>query len=397
MKKLLFFIIGLIAYTTLFAQYNDYNKHIVISIIPSSYHCQSSTTILDSIYHTINTIDPIGKADVFSLVNCSFAKNRKLEVKVDVHNCLPYKMKYITHQTFRSRSHQSILSVAKPFSLQALKSDTPISNRLFLVLVTDRSYAGNDFFEEMQNAAKHQNTKIENIREILDVCDKMQQNFFCNLIKIQLLRDGWDKIYVHYYEYIPIQQYFSTASILSYSTQTIATRKKDGYTINVKIDEKNHPNFDPLLLKSYLMQSDGVNQIAIDSAQVKYKNGTASLDFFLDNINRKNNSRYTIHFKNWIQFKDGIINSLILTPNGSELQGRMGLNNYIEVTFKESAQILWLFDIPEGLYKATFWIDDQNKAATFWTILIFIVIIATIIAIVLRLRKDTSPEVKIKL
>ena len=50
----------------------------------------------------------------------------------------------------------SLVSVAKEYALSALKSDGQKVGRTFLVMITDRHYNGNNFYDEMKAFEEHQ-------------------------------------------------------------------------------------------------------------------------------------------------------------------------------------------------------------------------------------------------
>ena len=105
-------------------------------------------------------------------------------------------------------------------------------------------------------------------------------------------------------------------------------------------------------------------------------------------ICRENKTDINLSLKSWVRLKDGVYNRTVLHPDGSELQGAKGLNREIHVIFESDTKILGFIPLSQVLYKASFWTDNQDVAASVWGWIFIIVFVIIAIAIVLLIVKN---------
>ena len=110
--------------------------------------------------------------------------------------------------------------------------------------------------------------------------------------------------------------------------------------------------------------------------------------FELDLPREQNSPDINLSLKSWVRLKDGVYNRTVLHPDGSELQGAKGLNREIHVIFESDTKILGFIPLSQVLYKASFWTDNQDVAASVWGWIFIIVFVIIAIAIVLLIVKN---------
>jgi len=274
----------------------------------------------------------------------------------------------------------SLLSLAKPYCLKAVKVDSDdnsakLTYRTYLILITDLKYNGNDdFHDELRHKPGMSQSMLN---KILGEVKVVQQNYFYDFIsQIQLNRG-----YMMLFECIPQQKYFALESVAEYPHNIIAKRTKDGYSLEFGFISYNNPNYN--LLKSEVLVG---NEIVTVNGYNKVKALIPS------NVWQKSD---TIHanIKSWVRLIDGIYNRTILSPDGAELQGKDGLNKIIVVQREPHAKILWIVPLPDFLFNMSFWTSDQAIAAGVWSVFILFALVAFIIYLIGKTMKYDPKKV----
>lgn len=263
----------------------------------------------------------------------------------------------------------SLLSLAKPYCLKAVKVDSDdnsakLTYRTYLILITDLKYNGNDdFHDELRHKPGMSQSMLN---KILGEVKVVQQNYFYDFIsQIQLNRG-----YMMLFECIPQQKYFALESVAEYPHNIIAKRTKDGYSLEFGFISYNNPNYN--LLKS---------EVLVGNERVTVNGYNKVKVVIPSNVWQKSD---TIHanIKSWVRLLDGIYNRTILSPDGAELQGKDGLNRIIVVQREPHAKILWIVPLPDFLFNMSFWTSDQAIAAGVWSVLILFALVAFIIYLI---------------
>lgn len=271
----------------------------------------------------------------------------------------------------------SLLSIAKPYSLMALKAednDNALVERTYLVLVSDLKYNGNDdFYDELRHKP---NVNKSTLNSILNNVKNVQQNYFYSFIDQVELPRG----YLMLFECIPQQKYFALESVVDYPHEVTARRTKTGYIADVKISSFDNPNYE-------LIDIEG----RYNTSESKRLEDFGVMTFSLGQDAFQSSDTTHIDLKARVRLIDNIYNRTVLTADGSELQGANGLNKRIIVKKEDNAKILGMIPLVGPLYKLSFWTDNQQTAAVSWGIIFIIILIAIVLLIVrnnLKFRND---------
>lgn len=271
----------------------------------------------------------------------------------------------------------SLLSIAKPYSLMALKAednDDAMVERTYLVLVSDLKYNGNDdFYDELRHKP---NVNSHTLNSILNNVKNVQQNYFYSFIDQVELPRG----YLMLFECIPQQKYFALESVVDYPHEVTARRTKAGYIADVKISSFDNPNYE-------LIDIEGRHK----TSEPKRLEGFGVMTFLLGQDAFQTSDTIHIDLKARVRLIDNIYNRTVLTADGSELQGANGLNKQIIAKKEDNAKILGMIPLTDFLFKISFWTDNQQIAAVSWSIVFIIILIAVVLLIVrnnLKFRND---------
>lgn len=271
----------------------------------------------------------------------------------------------------------SLLSIAKPYSLMALKAednDDAMVERTYLVLVSDLKYNGNDdFYDELRHKP---NVNSHTLNSILNNVKNVQQNYFYSFIDQVELPRG----YLMLFECIPQQKYFALESVVDYPHEVTARRTKAGYIADVKISSFDNPNYE-------LIDIEGRHK----TSEPKRLEGFGVMTFLLGQDAFQTSDTTHIDLKARVRLIDNIYNRTVLTADGSELQGANGLNKQIIAKKEDNAKILGMIPLTDFLFKISFWTDNQQISAVSWGIVFIIILIAVVLLIVrnnLKFRND---------
>lgn len=283
-------------------------------------------------------------------------------------------------QTREEGSRFSLLSIAKPYCLKAVKAESndntaKLAYRTFLILITDLRYNGNDdFHDELRHKPRMNQTLLN---KILGEVKIVQQNYFYDFISQVQLNGG----YMMLFECIPQQKYFALESITEYPHNIVANRTKDGYTLSFEFKSYDNPNYE--LLKSEV--SIGYEVVSVE--------GYGKVEFLIPSDTWNGTDTIHANIKSWVRLLDGIYNRTILSPDGAELQGRDGLNKFIVVEPEPKAKLLWILPLPDFLFNISFWTSDQTIAAGVWSVLIILALIVLIICLIGKTMKYDPKKV----
>ncbi len=276
----------------------------------------------------------------------------------------------------------SLVSIAKPYTLKALKNSNVKVNRTFIVQVTDHHYNGGDFYDELnslnekrRNAENPDGKKIDiqslNLEKILKDSYNVEQNYFFRWIKTYSIMHNnkrTPKGYVEVYEAVPLQKNFTLPAAVDYPERVTAQRLRSGdYVVKIPVRPRENNGYEVQKIEFTL------------GDEVKTIQGNHS-DTVVFNL-AKNNSARSISVRAWIRLVDGFYNATVMSPEPEaplEL-GRDGLNRTIQIEREGNAQILF-FSLPTWLWPK--FIESQYEAAAVMTALL---IVALVILVVLFL------------
>ena len=283
-------------------------------------------------------------------------------------------------QTRDEGSRFSLLSIAKPYCLKAVKVESDdntakLAYRTFLILITDLRYNGNDDFHDELRHKPGMNQNLLN--KILSDVKVVQQNYFYDFISQVQLNRG----YMMLFECVPQQKYFALESVTGYPHNLVAKRTKKGYLLSFEFKSYNNPNYK--LLKTEVSTGNEIITVR----------GYNKVEFLIPSNSWIESDTIHVKIKSWVRLLDGIYNRTILSPDGAELQGRDGLNRIIIVEQEPKAKLLWIIPLPDFLFKISFWTSDQTIAAGVWSILIILFMFVLIIYLIGKTMKYNPQKI----
>lgn len=265
----------------------------------------------------------------------------------------------------------SLVSVAKPYALLALKDSLLDVNRTFLVLITDHHYNGNDFYDEIVSLIQRQqelkvNSNID-VNRVFQKCYAVEQEYYIRHIKTDTIwanKRYAPQGYVEVYEYLPLQRYFSLGAVITYPTKLVAKRCRGGvYEIELPLTWRNNPHF---ALKRLDVFGITENTPSFQTPDKALRLDSLSHVFF--RFSREEKVR-GIRMRAWVKLIDGVYNATVLTPSLSAptFFGRNGLNVDIPIEYEDDATV---YGIP---LSDLFWIpgvESQYLMAKIWEIIL---------------------------
>lgn len=291
----------------------------------------------------------------------------------------------------------SLVSVAKPYSLMAAKSDDKLTNRTFLILVTDHHYNGNDFYDEIVAFMGLNNYEL-NKEKIFEKCYQVEQEYYIKYLKTIDIHttdrrepDG----YVELYEFLPLQQHISLISILNYPP-TIKARKISGgrYQYTVEINERDNDRF---RTKRIDIANKPTNDLD-DIAWVTYHEGEEVVCTFTLPAGERPHS---LLVRAWVNLQDEFYNATVLTPSKSASShlGRDGLNISIPIEYEPDAKIIFdRFSLPDMFVGDDLQNSDQYTVANRVNLIVLILIICLLVYLYNRFKtfEPTAKNTTIK-
>lgn len=276
----------------------------------------------------------------------------------------------------------SLVSVAKEYALSALKSDGQKVGRTFLVMITDRHYNGNNFYDEMKAFEEHQAYygagELLTPQKIFKRCYEVQQYYFCRYINTGFIWAGNEfspKGYVELYEYLPLQRNFSLSSAINYPTHLKAKRKRNGnFSVEIPLSWCGGKHYTFTHLDAFPNFGD--------KPVFKTPSGAIAVDELTEKVETidvpADKSAKSIQLRAWLGLYDGFYNATLMSP---EMEcpiesGREGLNALIPIEYEEDATILGV-SIPGFLWPP--FVDNQYTVVIIWKIFLWVLFIGWLI------------------
>lgn len=280
----------------------------------------------------------------------------------------------------------SLVSVAKPYALNELKKDGSVedrflTNRTFLLLVTDHHYNGNDFYDEVHTLANAQRENgIYNVvdeNKILPLCYAVEQEYFIKYIETYKVAS---RGYVEIYEFMPLQTYLNLNSVVDYPQTITAKRLKGGkYEIDVDFFHNGNKHYDIKKMEFALASKD------VEEPRKVFENkDSVSFDYV---VSSKERPEY-LNVRAWLRMNDSVYNTTVLTPSvdAPDHLGKNGLNVSVRIKYEEDAKI---FGIPMADFIWPSRIEDQYTAAiVVQTVLLVLLPFAVLFLVWLFYRKN---------
>ena len=300
----------------------------------------------------------------------------------------------------------SIFSIAIPQVLAQCKraEDEHLTNRTFVIVITDRSYSDKNYFDDIRDFTDQQfhQTGGHAIKksDIVGISQIVSKDYFINWInqdeeKYQFRENGSHKRTknVDLYELEPLQEHLRMPAVVRYPQQIIAKRGKGGkYSLDFTILPEDSERFNVLRLEASL---NGTNKrgeklsanlvsYSAQSADAPFP-GIGSKDGPLNYVLGKKKSFDHIEMRVWANLKDGLYNATVLTPSqdAAPYLGKNGLNVNIPIVYEPKAKtafgLLPLWDI-------FCFTGNQGLDATLVNLLIIALLIAALFYWIYRTR-----------
>lgn len=383
-----------------YAQFDDrIRSHTIISVDCAGCPWARSAATRDSVRAFIEEKGIYGENDMCSLVGfrahsrdmesfaidtCSYLK------KVDANTLWYNWSSALAGVSNDGGNGYSLVSVAKPYSLKALKTSENYTNRTFLVMVTDRRYNGGDFYAEVIEflrsvyGAYFPVERVRAMDSLFKVCYDVEKEYYIKYLETRTL--GINR-YLEFYEFIPLQETFSLPSIWDYRNTIIAKRRK-GHKFEVALDIMPRNNARYVVKKVELKLSDGQH------AETREWQVADTVIYRAVVDNGKDRPGY-LEMKVWVNLIDGCYNATVLSPveSAPDYLGREGLNLTIPIQYEEPAKIVFFIPMPDFLW--WFFPDDQYKAAIVMNAII-VMLLFVILLIYIKVRqyyKLTSKDI----
>ena len=286
----------------------------------------------------------------------------------------------------------SLVSVAKPYSLMALRSNHNV-NRTFIITITDHSYNGKDFYDELnafEQFARHRRSLAA--KTICKKAYQVDQYYYTKFCETRIIGN---RQYAELYEFAPLQQHFSLSYVMDYPKQIHASmRRGEKYVINFDIKEGSNPLFKVEHLEMFLDTNSQKTYVSPEKAKditAKLAGGNISMGF------NKNQNIQALKLRAWVRMTDGIYDNTILSPSKySPVEcGREGLNVTIPIIFEQPLLIYGFIPLFTITWLPFF--KTQYAAVMFWQIAIPILIIFIIWLSVFYVRPYTPKKGDFKL
>lgn len=254
----------------------------------------------------------------------------------------------------------SLVSVAKPYALNELKKegeidDSFLTNRTFLILVTDHHYNGNDFYDEVHTLAASQLERgMRNVvdeTKILPLCYAVEQEYFIKYIKTY---NVGVRGYVELYEFLPLQTYLNLNSVADFPQKVRATRLRHRrYKVEVEFNHNGNEHYEVKKLEFAFK-----GEKSKDTSFVFTSADSVSFDYI---VKRRVRPEY-VNVRAWVRLNDGVYNTTVLTPSpdAPDHLGKKGLDIMLPIEYDKHARI---FGVPMTDFMWPFGIKDQYKAA----------------------------------
>ena len=249
----------------------------------------------------------------------------------------------------------SLQTGAKHFTLKTVKSNNNRTNRVFLLIVTDDHYNGNDDVnKEIGKFTKEYNRYVS--KEVfIENCREINEYYRFEYVYEKILSDAYDDNYkVMLFEVVPR---FSTSinSVIDYPASFGLHRVKGGYKVDFDYKE-----VDPMFHVEQLVltvKKDG--EVICSKTNGR---GDGNIDMELDGVYPGDD--ISVDISCWLSMEDPVYNGILMSPE-DERCSRLNVSRKITLTDHAS-----VFGRPldDGMW--WFHHDDSAKAALIWEVII---------------------------
>lgn len=358
-----------------------------------------------SLGQAAETIDSYADFPIFKGSPYKFMPYSK-ENKKTLHNNWD---ELVSRRVSEDKRH-SIFSIAVPqvMSKCIRQEDFHLTNRTFVIVITDRSYSDKSYFDDIRDYTDQQysvlHTHAVKKSDIVRAGEQVARDYFIQWINqdeptYKFVRNGsvLRKKNVDLYELQPHQEHLRMPAVLQYPAQVFAKRGKWGqYTIDCTFMPEDKSRFNVLHLEASL---NGSKQSPGERSVLSYKAQSPNEIFagkrITCNLGKKSNAFDSMEVRAWVNLLDGIYNATVLTPSkdAASFMGRDGLNVQIPIVYEEKEKVAFVFPLLDVFC----WTGDQKVDAVLIDLLLIIIIIAALFIWVYRTReyKPSVDEIKI--
>lgn len=308
---------------------------------------------------------------------------------------------------FPEKRH-SIFSIAIPHAMKRCirENDYQLTNRTFVLMITDRSYSDKDYFDDIRDFTDSQwsyyGSNIISKYDLLGISQSVSKDYFINWINQDEKRyQFWTSYHlrtknVDLYELQPLQEHLTMSAVVRFPERIIAKRGRWGkYTVNLSITPENSTRFNVLKLTASLQGKDVSDQnlqYVSESPEIPFEN--VSKTFYLG---KRRNNDACIQLRVWANLKDGFYNATVLSPSevGNASMGKNGLNVIIPIDYEERAKTVFGL-LP--LWSVFCFTENQAIAATLINIFIIVSFIISLFIFIIKTRyyEPSIDEIEIK-
>lgn len=376
-------------------------KHIILAFDGATGFSMGAPQIRDGVYEVLFDKDSLlCEGDMFSVVcaagnankpsdplvkvRCGWVENKSGSVKrlldrTDWRDAYA-KCDWMTEP----KDVYSLLSVTKPYIVDALKRDDVYVDRTLILYVTDNIYNGvNDYYGEsrcfLNNKLKGGSDNFyDSLNQLMEVCAKVSREYTISYKdkdkkKAKSRQIGYKYAYFDLFELVHNHQSITLPAVLSHRPIIEAKRQAGGnYAFDFDIKAYND-HFAVLSVEAY-----GCDRIG--GAEESSCNGVGEKQIFSRgamSLGESDVIRGEFHRSE--QYEALHLRSMVHINENAYGATRFALNHEVEIVLEADATILFgKFELPDWIWFP--WCDDQYEVAG-W-VDIFVVVLAIILFII---------------
>lgn len=269
----------------------------------------------------------------------------------------------------------SLLTGAKPFALESMKSDGKRTNRVFLILVTDDHYNGNDDVNKEINRFYNRYLPKDSF---INSCRKVNEYYRFEFVdEVEMLRSYEEAYKVILFEVVPCFS-VSLNSVIDYPASFGLHRVKGGYEVCF-----DYQGIDSMFHIEKLVITVKQNNEVISSKI----NGRGDGGFHLELDGVYPYDSVSVEMSCWLSMEDPVYNGVLMSPDDERFT-RLNISRKIMLT--DQARVFG-----QPLKEGFWWFshNDSSKAALIWEVIIVVTGIVLVILFFFLLIKFTSKYV----
>lgn len=314
----------------------------------------------------------------FHSIDSLFPKNhidwRKVVFDEGYNRAIPSEWDEKKNRPYR----YSLLMGAKQYAVKLLKTNENRTNRVYLLMVTDDQYNGNDDFYSEINSLNNPNVSKD---KFIGDCREVAIYYRYEVVKEEIIckreyENGKD-YKVMLLEVVPC---FSTSlnSVIDFPANFGLHRKKSGY--NLCFDYEGVDSMFHLERLSLTVRKDG-------EVICSRTNGSGNGIFDMELSDVYPGDHISIDMSCWLSMKDPVYNGIIMSPKDNRYNR---LNLVREIELQDDASV---FGMP---LKDDFWwfsYENVSRAALIWEMIIIAIGLLSLFAVLRRYVKIKSKYV----